>query len=333
MENRIAIVNSSSFGEVFTDHLDRLKAIGPVERFRFPSDIGGAELASALTGFNLIIASVTPTFSAEFFAHKDELKLIARHGIGYNNVDLAAARAHGTVVAIVPALVERNAVAENNITNLLAVMRKTVPATARVKAGKWVERADFLGHGLSNKTVGVIGVGNIGSRLVEICSYGFQDRVLSYDPFKSRLEIEQFGAEVATLPQLLAEADVILLAASLTPSSTGILDADALSQTKPGVYISNAARGALIDEAAMLAALHSGQVAGYAADVLSVEPAPASHPFLQEAQVVVTPHTSAYTTECLRGMGEKCVADVEAVVAGRLPERAVQPVADWLPAE
>jgi phosphoglycerate dehydrogenase-like enzyme len=138
------------------------------------------------------------------------------------------------------------------------------------------------------------------------------------------MELAQFGAEAVSLPQLLQQADVVLLAASLNPTSRHMLGAAELAQTKPGVYISNAARGALIDEAAMLAAVQSGQVAGYATDVLAAEPPAADHPFLHQPHIQVTPHTAAYTQECLAGMGEKCVADVEAVVAGKLPQRAVQ---------
>ena len=158
-KNKIAIVNSSSFGKMFDAHLARVGKLGPVDRFDFDGEIPGKELAEALQGYNIIIASVTPFFTREFFEHKDELKLIARHGIGFNNVDLEAAKEHGTVVTIVPALIERDAVAENNVTNLLALMRRTIESAAEVKKDRWENRAKFIGNGLCGKTVGVIGVG------------------------------------------------------------------------------------------------------------------------------------------------------------------------------
>ena len=122
MKDKIAIVNSSSFGRIFTDHFKRLEKIGDVERFDVDSQIGGKELADLLQGYNYIISGVTPFFTKEFFDNKDELKLITRHGIGFNNIDLEAAKEHGTYVTKVAALVERDAVAENCVTNLLAVM-------------------------------------------------------------------------------------------------------------------------------------------------------------------------------------------------------------------
>ena len=153
--HKIAIVNSSSFGRIFPNHLERLRNIGEVEYFNFPQEIPGKELAENLKGYDIIIASVTPFFDTEFFEHKDELLLISRHGIGFNNVNLEAARKHNTIVSIIPALVERDAVAGNNITNLLAVMRRTVGALDAVEENQWERRASFIGHSLYNKVVGV----------------------------------------------------------------------------------------------------------------------------------------------------------------------------------
>lgn len=192
---KIAIVNSSSFGKIFHDQLERLEKIGEVRSFTVDGEIGGRELAELLAGYNIIIASVTPFFTQEFFDYKDELILITRHGIGYNNIDIEAAREHGTLVSIIPALVERDAVAENNITNLLALLRKTVEADISVKNDSWEDRANFVGRTLFNKTVGVIGVGNTGSCVVETLRNGFRCHVLAYDPYKSALHIESYGAK------------------------------------------------------------------------------------------------------------------------------------------
>lgn len=319
MSYRIAIVNSSSFGQVFKEHLEQLQSLGDVDRLRFPADIDGVSLAKKLQGYNIIIASVTPVFNHQFFEHKDELLLLSRHGIGYNNVDLVAAHAHHTTVAIVPPLVERDAVAENNVTNLLSLMRRTVASNQATHEGRWRDRAQFLGHNLSNKTVGVIGVGNIGSRLVEIMHYGFRATVLCTDPRQNDIAISQHGGKKVELSNLLAQSDVILLAASLGTDDYHLLDQRAIAQMKQGVYISNAARGALVDEDAIIANLKNGKLAGYATDVLENEPCSGNHPFLTLPNVIVTPHTSAYTVECLHEMGEKCVSDVVAVINGKMP--------------
>ena len=142
--------------------------------------------------------------------------LITRHGIGYNNIDIDAAKELNTVVTIVPALVERDAVTENNITNLLAVLRKTVEASNRVNEDCWQERAEFIGHTLFNKTIGVIGVGNTESCVVEIIRNGFRCNVLAYDPYKSDLYLQVYGAKKVELDELLTSSDIICLCANLT---------------------------------------------------------------------------------------------------------------------
>lgn len=321
---KIAIVNSSSFGQVFPTHIQRLEKIGPVKHFTVAGDIAGKELAALLEGYNIIIASVTPFFEEDFFEHKDELLLITRHGIGYNNINLVAAKAHQTLVTIIPAVVEREAVAENNVTNLLALLRMTTLANERVRQNRWEDRADFVGRTLFNKTVGVIGIGNTGGCVAEIVRNGFRCEVLAYDPYKSDLEIKQHGAEKVTLEMLLANADIICLCANLTSENYHMISTEEITQMKDHVYLSNSARGALVSEEAMIAGLKSGKIAGYATDVLEEEPGRSDHPYLDFANVIMTPHTSAYTMECLEEMGEKCVRDVEAVVEGRVPERCVQ---------
>lgn len=323
-KQKIAIVNSSSFGEIFPEHLARLEKIGTVDHYTVDSEVGGKELAELLHGYTMIIASVTPFFTAEFFQYKDELLLISRHGIGYNNIDLEAAKKHNTIVAIIPALVERDAVAENNITNLLAVLRRTVAADSSVKADQWEKRAQFVGRTLFNKTVGVIGVGNTGSCVAEALRNGFRCQVLAYDPYKSQTYLQSYGAKKVDLDTLLTSADIICLCANLTDESYHMIGEAEIAKMKDGVYLSNSARGALIDEKAMLQGLCSGKIAGFGTDVLEEEPGRKNHPYLSFENVVMTPHTSAYTMECLQAMGEKCVQDVEDVAKGILPQRAVQ---------
>ena len=326
----IAIVNSSSFGKIFPEHIDRLNKIGTVNYFQVDNEMNGKELAKLLNGYNIIIASVTPFFTKEFFDYKDELLLITRHGIGYNNIDIEEAKKHDTVVTIVPALVERDAVAENNITNLLAVLRKTVESSNRVKVDRWEDRAEFVGKTLFNKTVGVIGVGNTGSCVVEILRNGFRCNVLAYDPYKSDLYLNSYGAKKVELDELLTSSDIICLCANLTEESYHMISKNEIEKMKEGVYISNSARGALLDEKEIVQGLKSKKIAGFATDVLEEEPGRKSHPYLAFDNVVMTPHTSAYTLECLEQMGNKCVTDVEQIVQGVLPERAVQPISKFI---
>lgn len=321
---KIAIVNSSSFGKVFPHHLTKLQDVGKVDFFNVDQEIDGKELAELTRGYNIIVASVTPFFDKKFFDNKDELILLTRHGIGYNNVDLDAAREHGTIVSIVPALVEKNAVAENNVANLIALLRMTVQASNTVRHDEWEDRAKFVGRSIFNKVVGVIGVGNTGSGVVEILRNGFKCDVIAYDPYQSKLHIENYGAKKVELDYLLANSDIICICASLNEHNYHMIGEEEIKKMKNNVYISNTARGALIDEKAMINGLKNGKIGGFATDVLEVEPGRGNHPYLGFENVIVTPHTSAYNAECLEEMGNKCIRDVYDVINGRIPERSVQ---------
>lgn len=311
-EYKIAVVNSSSFGQVFEEHWKQLEAVGQVDRFMVEPNIDGKELAEKLHGYNIIVSSVTPFFKKDFFDNKDELLLISRHGIGFNNIDLNEAKKHGTKVTIVPPLVERNAVAENALANLMSLVRQATPSSLRIKADRYEDRAQFMGHEFSGKTFGVIGCGNIGSRVAELFQF-FGGQVMVTDPHPHAPEgwfEKNPNVKHVELDELLANCDFISLNASLNETDFHIINEENLNKTKKGVYFVNHARGALIDEQAMLKAVEEGQVSGYAADTMEVEPVRADHPFLKNDRFLITPHTSAYTYECLFGMGEKCVSDV-----------------------
>ncbi|MGB9678431.1 MAG: D-isomer specific 2-hydroxyacid dehydrogenase family protein [Thermoanaerobacteraceae bacterium] len=323
MDVKIAIVNSSSFGMYFEDHIERLKVLGEVERFELPHDMRGKALAEKLMGYSVIIASVKPYYDREFFEYKDKTLLIARHGIGYDAIDIESATKKGTIVTKVAGIVEREAVAENAIALLLGVIRKVREASLRVKDGKWHERADFLGYEIKDKVAGIIGIGNIGSRVAEILKYGFGANVIAYDPNLSEEEIIKRGARPVSLEELLGSSDIISLNASLNERNYHMLSYKEFSMMKNNVFIVNTARGELIDTQALIKALKEEKVAGVGLDVAEGEPIDENHPLLGFDNVIITPHTSAYTYECLRGMGDKVVSDVEKVLKGEIPDGVV----------
>lgn len=321
--NRIAIVNSSSFGNVFPEHLERLKQIGDVEFFHFPKDITGIELADKLKDFNYIIASVTPFFKRDFFEYHPECKIISRHGIGYNNVDIQAATDNQTYVSIVEGIVEQDAVAENAIALLMNITRRQTPAIQSIKQNEWHTRAEYLGYQVRNKVVGIIGYGNIGSRVGSILKGGFDCNVLAYDPNITEDQLRKLGVTPVTFDRLIEESDIISLNAYLSKDNYHIISKDVISRMKKNVIIVNTARGELVDNDAILEALESNHLFGYGADVVENEPIDARHPLLTHENVVITPHISAYTYECLRGMGDKCVNDVERVAKGLKPNHLI----------
>jgi phosphoglycerate dehydrogenase-like enzyme len=323
MTTKIAIVNSSSFGKVFPEHIERLKTLGQVDRFELSKDVGGKELADKLIGYSVIIASVTALYNKEFFENKDKTLLITRHGIGYNNIDVLAATQKCTFITKVDAPVEREAVAENAISLLLTVLRQIVPASLKVKESKWAERAKFMGYEISGKMAGIIGLGNIGSRVGEILKYGFNANLIAYDPNLSDEEIRKKGAEPVSLEDLFKNADIISLNASVDKNSYHMISEKEFSLMKKGVYIVNTARGELMEEKSLIKALNEGIIGGLGLDVIEGEPIDEHHPLVSYKNVVVTPHTSAYTYECLKGMGDKVVSDVEKVLRGENPDNVI----------
>lgn len=321
--NRIAIVNSNSFSQYFPSHLERIKKIGDVEFFHFSKDIEGKDLADKLKDFNYIIASVTPFFTSEFFEYHPGCKIISRHGIGYNNVDVLSATKHNCYVSIVEGIVEKDAVAENAIALLMNLSRRQTPAIQSVKQNEWHTRANYLGYQVSNKVVAVIGYGNIGSRVGAILKNGFNCKVLAYDPNISDETIKQLGAIPMSFEECIKNAEIISLNAYLSKDNYHVISKEVISMMKKNVIIINTARGELVDQDAILEGLISEKIFGYGTDVVENEPIDNTHRLLTHPNVIVTPHISAYTYECLEKMGDKCVRDCEHVFNGLMPENCI----------
>ncbi len=221
------------------------------------------------------------------------LKVVGRAGIGVDNVDIPAASKKGVIVMNTP-FGNSITTAEHAVAMMFAVARQIPEASTSTHAGKW-EKSKFMGVELTNKTLGVIGAGNIGSIVIER-AHGLRMKVIAYDPFLSEERADKLGAEKVELDELLSRADFITFHVPLTDKTRNILSAEAIAKLKPGVRIINCARGGLVDEDALAEALKSGHVAGAAFDVFAVEPATDS-PLFNLPNVVVTPHLGASTTE------------------------------------
>src|SRR5215813_1066534 len=227
------------------------------------------KLAATIDGFDgLAIRSATKV-TAKLLDHAKRLKVIGRAGIGVDNVDIPAATARGVIVMNTP-FGNSITTAEHAISLMLALARQIPEADASTRAGKW-EKNKFMGVEIFNKTLGVIGCGNIGSIVAER-AIGLKMRVIAYDPFLSPERAIEIGVEKVELEELLARADAITLHVPLTEKTKNILSKENLAKTRKGVIIVNAARGGLVDEAALRAGLESGQVAAAAFDVFSTEP-------------------------------------------------------------
>jgi D-3-phosphoglycerate dehydrogenase len=251
------------------------------------------KLAAAINGFDgLAIRSATKV-TAKLLEQAKSLKVIGRAGIGVDNVDIAAATARGIIVMNTP-FGNSITTAEHAITLMLALARQIPEADSSTRAGKW-EKNKFLGVEIFSKTLGIIGCGNVGS-IVADRALGLKMKVVAYDPFLSAERALKLGVEKVELAELWQRADFITLHTPLTEKTRNIISAESLAQMKRGVRLINCARGELVDDAALAAALKSGQVAGAALDVFRDEPATESVLF-GLPNVVCTPHLGASTME------------------------------------
>jgi D-3-phosphoglycerate dehydrogenase len=240
----------------------------------------------------LAIRSATKA-TEKIIAAATNLKVIGRAGIGVDNVDIPAASKKGIIVMNTP-FGNSITTAEHAISLMMAVARQIPEANASTHAGKW-EKSRFMGVELTNKTLGVIGAGNIGSIVIDR-ALGLRMKVVAYDPFLSEDRATEIGVEKVELDDLLARADFITMHVPLTDQTRNILSRENIAKLKKGVRIVNCARGGLVDEEALADALKAGHVAGAAFDVFAVEPATES-PLFNLPNVVVTPHLGAATTE------------------------------------
>jgi phosphoglycerate dehydrogenase-like enzyme len=251
-------------------------------------------LREALPGYDALIIRSGTKVTKELIEAAGSLRVVGRAGIGVDNVDLAAATARGIIVMNTP---EGNAIttAEHAVSLLLSLARKVPQATSSMKAGRW-DKSKFSGKELFNQTLGVIGLGNIGS-IVADRARGLRMRVIAFDPLVSEERAQRLGVDLVSLDELYERADAITVHVPLTKDTRGLIGAEAFSKMKSGVLIVNAARGGIVDEKALLQAIESGRVAGAALDVFEDEPPPADHPLLSRDEVIATPHLGAATAQ------------------------------------
>jgi len=259
-----------------------------------PGQMKREETLAALADADALILRSATKADAALIAAAPQLKVIARAGVGVDNVDLAAASARKIAVMNTP---DGNTVAtaELAFALMLALARHIPQAYDSLNAGKW-DRKSFMGVELRGKTLGVVGFGRIG-RAVAKRALAFEMQVVAYDPFVPAAVAEQMGAKLVSLDELYAQADYITLHSVVNDQNRQMINHDSLAKMKKGVRIINAARGALINETDLAEAIKSGQVAGAAVDVYAEEPPPAGHPLIGLAGVIDTPHLGASTEE------------------------------------
>jgi D-3-phosphoglycerate dehydrogenase len=277
------------------------------------------ELLQLVVGAQALIIRSSTKVTREVLEAGTELIVVGRAGIGLDNVDVEAATARGVMVVNAPQSNTLSA-AEHSMALLLAQARNIPQAHAALVAGRW-ERSKWNGVEVSDKTLGVIGLGNIG-KLVAQRANAFGMRLIAYDPFVSAERARQINVELVGLDELMARADFVTIHVAKTPETAGLIGKDLLARSKPGIRIINVARGGIVDEDALADALRSGQVGGASIDVFAEEPTTES-PLFELDNVVVTPHLGASTVEAQDKAGDTIAEQVGLALAGEFVPFAV----------
>lgn len=277
------------------------------------------ELKSIIGNYEALIVRSETQVTADVIKAGGKLQIIARAGVGLDNVDINAATQQGIMVVNAPTG-NTVAAAEHSIALMMALARNIPQACSQLKAGKW-NRKEYVGVELRNKTLGIIGLGNVGSG-VAVRAKGFEMRLVGYDPFASQEYASSLGVSLMPIEQLYKESDFITLHLPLTPASKGMIGERELGMMKKGVRIINCARGGLIDDEALVKAIEEGRVAGAAIDVFPTEPTTDSILFKND-KIIVTPHLGASTKEAQTNVCIDVVDQIIDVLNGKPARYAV----------
>ena len=280
------------------------------------------ELVRAVADYDALVVRSASTVTSEVIAAAPKLRVVGRAGIGVDNIDVEAATKRGIAVMNTPGG-NNVTTAEHAISMLLSLARSIPQATASMKAGKW-EKSKFTGSEISNKTLGIVGVGNIG-RLVAERAQGLKMKVIAYDPFITEEKARAMGIELVSLDALLQRADFVSIHTPLLPETRNLIDAAALAKMKPTARLVNCARGGIVDEAALAEALKAKKLAGAALDVFAEEPGPDDHPLYRMDNVVCTAHIGGWVEEAVPRLAAIMAAEMLIALRGERPSRLVNP--------
>jgi phosphoglycerate dehydrogenase-like enzyme len=285
-------------------------------------DVMTPDIAARYDGLHLNAPRVT----AATLARGDcRLKIIARNGVGFDTVDLDAATAKGIVVTNTPIAVRRP-VAVATLTMLFALAARLLKKNELVHTGRWNDRANFMGQGLTGRTLGLVGAGGIGQEILRLAR-PFFGRMIVADPYVDAGMVSGLGASVVPLEELLRTADFVVVCCLLNDQTRHLIDASKFALMKPTAYYLNMGRGPIHDEEALAAALKAGRIAGAGLDVTEREPIEADSPLLGFDNVIITPHALCWTDECLHELAATALQSIVDVSLGRRPKHVVNPAA------
>jgi len=311
-------VTAKSFGKVVSDGLKILEKVAEIKRNPYDRPMTEEELIQSLKDVDAVVLGVDKC-SRKVIESLERVRVIGRHGVGLDNVDLDAATEKGIIVTYTPH-VNADSVADHTWALLLALARKIIPADASTKAAQW-EGYKFIGTELSDKTLGILGLGAIGQRVAKRAK-GFDMNLLYYDKRRNEALEKEIGVTYVDLERLLRESDILTIHAALTSETKKMIGTRELQMMKKTALLINTARGEIIDEKILVQALREGWIAGAALDVFEREP---PTQLLKIGNVVLTPHIASYTVEALRRMDTMVAEDIVKVLAGGKPEHVANP--------
>ena len=291
-------------------------------------DFLGADVADLrvedVGGWDALLV-LAPTVRAAALQGVERLRVVARFGVGYDNVDVEACAERGVLVTITPDGVRRP-VAVAGLTLVLATAHRLVAKDRLIRDGRWAEKLDHMGMGLTGRTLGSVGFGNIAWELFALAA-PLGMRHVAADPNVDAAEARELGVDLLSLEDLLSVADVVVVNAALSAGTHHLLDGPKLALMKPSAYLVNVARGPIVDQAALTEALRQGRIAGAGLDVFEQEPIDPSDPLLMLDNVILAPHAIAWTDELALGNGTSACRAILAVAEGRVPDHVVNPAA------
>ncbi len=256
---------------------------------------------------------------------KGKLKIIGRAGVGYDNIDVAAATRQGVIVVYTPAA-NSESVIEHNIGFMLALTKKICSVDRALRTGKFENREKYTGTEVDGKTLGVIGMGRTGFGTAEKCKLAFNMNIIAYDPYVTKERLEKAGFRKAdNVNELLKVSDYVVICIPFTKETANLITAKELALMKKTAYLINSSRGGIVSETDLYDALRQGQIAGAAMDVWMKEPPTANHPLFSLDNFIGTPHTAGVTGESMRRIAETFAEDVSRVLRGEKPLYPVNP--------
>lgn len=273
--------------------------------------------ASHAASYDALCVLSPRTTAATLAGPNRRLKIVARLGVGYDNVDVPACTASGVILTITPDGVRRP-VATSILTFILALSHKLFLKDRITRAGRWSETKFHMGEGLVGKTVGSIGMGNIGSELFRVLA-PLNMKLIACDPAKTQADADVLGVKLTDLDTLLRESDFVCVNCFLNEQTRGLVGERELALMKPSAYLINTARGPIVNEAALYKVLSEKRIAGAALDVFEREPASGDNPLFTLDNIIVTPHSICWTDECFRGNAEGAFRAAVAVAKGKQP--------------